>query len=77
MNIFRLFSPDTTTSWVQSSSASCTGWFCRATATTVIAPTTADQIASMMTLMLAACIVVIMVTFVGLIVGWWGRGEEL
>lgn len=57
MDIFRLFSNDTTTHWAQSASASCTGWFCRASASNIIAPTQADEIVSMLALVVAGGIV--------------------
>ena len=71
MNIFRLFSPDTTRSWSQSASASCSGFMCRATASNVIAPTAADQVAGMLALALAGGVVIVGVYVVGLVVGWW------
>lgn len=72
MNIFRLFSNDTATSWSQSASASCTGFMCRASASTVFAPTAADEIASMLALLAAGCVVVLIIAFVGWLAGWWG-----
>ena len=77
VNIFRLFSNDTTTSWAQSASASCTGWFCRASASNVIAPTVADEIAGMLSLVAAGCAVILIVAFVGWLACWWGHGEQL
>jgi cell division protein FtsX len=75
MNIFsRLLSNDTTTTWSQSATASCTGWFCRASANNVIAPTVADEIAGMMALVAAGCAMILIVAFVGWLAGWWGRG---
>ena len=69
MNIFRLFSPDTTTSWAQSASASCTGWFCRASASNIIAPTVADEIAGMLALVAAGCAVILIIMFVDWLAG--------
>ena len=77
MNIFRLFTNETATTWSQSASASCTGWFCRASASNIIAPTVADEIAGMLALAAAGCAVVLIVAFVGWLAGWWGRGEQL
>jgi hypothetical protein len=70
------YAPQTTTSWTQSSSATCTGWFCRATATTVISPTAADEIVGMLALLASCCVVILCLAFVGYVAGWWNGGDD-
>jgi hypothetical protein len=77
MDIFRLFSNDSTVTWSQSATASCTGSFCRASASNIIAPTVADQIAGMLALIAAGCATLLIIAFIGWLAGWWGHGEQL
>jgi uncharacterized protein YcfL len=55
-----------TTSYSQSGSASCTGWFCRASVTQTMQPTQADEIASMLTL--AVAVGIVCVFWIGVVV---------
>jgi hypothetical protein len=76
VNIYRLFSHDSAVTWSQSATASCTGWFCRASASNVIAPTVADEIAGMLALVAAGCVGILIIAFIGWLAGWWGHGEQ-
>jgi ABC-type Fe3+-hydroxamate transport system substrate-binding protein len=60
-----------TTTWSQSASASCTGWFCRAQASNIIAPTQADEVIGWLALILAGGMVLIAWAGIGRLLGWW------
>jgi hypothetical protein len=63
--------PTTTTSYAPSAVASCSGPFCRATATSSVGPTVADQIAGLLYLAASLCVVALGLAGVGLLAGWW------